>query len=384
MNIVDLFCGAGGLSAGFRKAGFDIATAIDINEDAIQTYKYNQECEPICGDISKEGQIQKIQESIRENGYEPSGVDVVIGSPPCRGFSKANVRTRNKNNILNGLTHYFVEVVNELNPKAIVIENVPGILRMSDGSFKKSIEAVFEKIGYNIESTILKAEQYGVPQRRRRAFFIGVKRGHPPMPSPIYPSWGENNKKSEHITVRDAISDLPSLPEGGGGKQVMEYEGDVTKSDYVEGLRVNIDDGVIYNHETTVNREKTRERFQYIPQGGNWENIPPELMSDYTNRNKTHDHIYQRLKPNEPAKTVANFRKQMIVHPNQNRLLSTREAARLQSFPDNYRFISDKKVARQQMVGDAVPVKLAEAIAEELHSHIDGEIEGDHSKRSSI
>jgi len=174
--------------------------------------------------------------------------------------------------------------------------------------------------------------------------------------------------RDQVVTVGDSLFDLPKLPTGGGGAEVMEYDGP-PHSEYAEEMRSDVDQ-TLYNHQTTINREKTVERFEHVPQGGNWEDIPAELMDNYTDRSRTHGHIYYRLEEDEPALTVANFRKSMMLHPTQDRLLSIREAARLQSFPDDYRFISSRISDKQQMVGDAVPVKLAEAIGTAVRDHL--------------
>lgn len=374
--VIDLFCGPGGMSTGFRYAGFDTAAAVDYSESAIQTYEENHECTPIKADI-RETNSDKILESARNRGYERDDVDVVVGGPPCKGFSLANMQTRSPDNPMNNLFMHFLKVVRDITPPAVVMENVPGLLSMGkeEGEVKDIIVQELREMGYTVQYRILKAEQFGVPQARRRVFFVGVKEGKPPFPSPTHSEAGQQATLTQSmdnlqpvVTVGEAILDLPELPTGGGGSETMQYVNS-PHSEYTEEMRASTGD-TLHNHQTTVNKEKTIQRFEHVPQGGNWEDIPAELMDDYTDRSRTHGHIYYRLEEDEPALTVANFRKSMMLHPTQDRLLSIREAARLQSFPDDYRFVSSRISDKQQMVGDAVPVKLAEAIGEATYNHL--------------
>jgi len=362
-NVIDIFCGAGGLSKGFSEAGYNIVTGVDNNEHSLDTYRNNHDCEPVLEDVENPNIIQTIRDSVIDNGHSPDKIDLIIGGPPCRGFSMANVQTDSETHPLNSLPNQFLQIVEDFDPEAVLIENVPRLLTISDGMFKESILGRLHDLGYNVEFDILEAEKFGVPQKRRRVFFIGRKSVEPELPNP-----SDYNQNIEiPVSVERAISDLPEIPTGGGGTMQMEYTaGNTNISEYARLMRQNEQEELLMNHRTTKNQEKTYRRFQHIPQGGNWKDIPKELMDNYSNRKQTHDHIYQRLSEGKPANTVANFRKQMIVHPTQDRLLSVREAARLQSFPDDYHFIGNSFNARQQMVGDAVPVKLAYAIGEKL------------------
>ncbi|MCO8242963.1 DNA cytosine methyltransferase [Haladaptatus sp. AB643] len=367
-NVLDLFCGAGGLSSGFARAGYNIVTGVDNNEHSIDTFDANHDCKPIVADIEEENILDRIRDSIQANGYSCHDIDIVVGGPPCRGFSMANVQSNPEENPLNNLPTRFLEIVEEIDPEAVLIENVPRLLTISDGQYKQMILSKLKSLGYNVAQGVLKAEKFGVPQKRRRVFFMGLKLSKPTLPDPSH---------FEHsfdlpVTVNEAISDLPPLPTGGGGSIQMEYltpESGISK--YAQEMRRDSKEAIIMNHRTTANQEKTYRRFKHIPQGGNWRDIPERLMGNYSNRLQTHDHIYQRLIEEEPSKTVANFRKQMIVHPTQNRLLSVREAARLQSFPDDYHFKGGSFNARQQMVGDAVPVNLSYAVAKAFTLSLD-------------
>lgn len=366
---IDLFCGCGGMSAGFVNAGFEIVAAVDKDRKAAETYDYNHTCSPITEDIRNENIVDKILSCVNRAVYERNEIDAIIGGPPCRDFSQSNINTHTESESPSDyLIRRHIQMINDLRPSIVVIENVPKLLRNDREVYKQAISTPLKKIGYSVEAKILKAEEFGVPQRRRRVFVIGVLNGEPPFPTPTHGNQTDNLKPI--ITVSEAISDLPTLPTGGGGQEIMDYlESPSSQSEFVEELREPVEEDTLFNHQTTVNREQTYKRFKHIPQGGNWRDIPKHLMENYTDRERTHDNIYYRLKEDKSAKTVANFRKQMMVHPTQNRLLSVREAARLQSFPDNYCFIGDGFNARQQMVGDAVPVKLAEAVGKRLYRY---------------
>ncbi|RDZ65350.1 hypothetical protein C5B90_03005 [Haloferax sp. Atlit-12N] len=381
LTALDLFCGAGGLSFGLEQAGIEVVAGVDADHHSISTYSYNHDGRGVCLDLTSSNIHEKISEEIRGNGFDPEDIDIVAGGPPCKGFSKANSITQNRDNPLNVLPELFLEIAEEFSPRGIILENVPPLLTMEEGQYKDSILDTLQDWGFHHRFGVLHADEYGVPQLRRRVFFIASSEGRPNFPQTTHNPGAREYEEFEHdphlddpVTVRDAIYDLPRLPKGGGGSEVMEYDPPVEYlTEYVRSMRSQIEDSVVYNHRTTVNRESTYRRFKYISQGGNWEDIPAELMSNYKNRSQTHDHIYRRLKPDMPAYTVANFRKQMMVHPlkespgeentgDQDRLLSVREAARLQSFPDHYRFVGESFNARQQMVGNAVPVRLAKAV----------------------
>lgn len=362
-DVFDVFCGAGGLSRGFSKAHFNIISGLDNNSHSIESFAENHDCTPLCADIREPDIFDKIRDSIELNGSSVSNIDFVIGGPPCQGFSIAKAEKNTTEHPLNELPSRFIDIVEFLSPTGVVMENVPRILTMGEGQYKESISSKFRDLGYNVEYGVLKAEEFGVPQKRRRAFFLAHKLRKPSLPQPDQFKFDF----SLPVSVQEAISDLPELPTGGGGSIEMDYVRPASGiSEYAKSMRENEDDSVVFNHRTTRNREKTYQRFKHIPQGGNWKDIPEDLMGNYSNREKTHDHIYQRLVENDPAKTVANFRKQMMVHPTQDRLLSVREAARLQSFPDDYHFKGGSFNARQQMVGNAVPVNLAYSVAKSI------------------
>lgn len=366
-GVVDLFCGAGGLSAGFERIGFPIISAVDNNNDILDTFEYNHNCTPINLDLSNENVLEANYMNVKTNSFTPNDIDVVIGGPPCKGFSQANHQTGTADNPKNSLLLNYINLAMDIDPEVIVLENVPNMLSVGDGYFKKEVYSRLHSGGYHVISQELSAENFGVPQRRCRVFILASREKELTPPSTFEPEF------RDPPSIRDAIFDLPDLPEGGGGSDRMEYDprlsSDFDKIEdmsYIKKMRENIEEDQIYNHQSTRNREKTYERFSHIPQGGNWKDIPEELMDNYKNLDRTHDNIYLRLSEDDLAKTVANFRKQMMIHPTEDRLLTVREAARLQSFPDDYRFTGDKITIKQQMVGNAVPLNLAEAVAKSV------------------
>lgn len=340
---IDLFSGAGGMSLGARMVGIDVQQVVEVDQHAVQTYLANHK--------PKEGvfadDVRKFQPN-RISGRKNNPV-VVFGGPPCQGFSTSNQRTRSKENTNNWLYEEFIRVVNTIRPEWVVFENVKGILETESGFFAEDIIKKLEKIGYTTYSKLLDATSFGVPQRRSRFFVIGILgKGEFIFPKP-------SHKKI--ITVKQAINDLPDL-ENGASDCYLEYSKQA-RSSYAKNMR-NGSSGC-HNHLVTRNNGLVLKRYQHIPQGGNWESIPEKLMENYADKTRCHTGIYRRLRSDEPSVVIGNFRKNMLIHPTQNRGLSVREAARLQSFPDDFKFVGSIGF-QQQQVGNAVPPLLAKAI----------------------
>jgi len=230
------------------------------------------------------------------------------------------------------------------------MENVLGFISFEEGEVYREFLERFKKLGYTTQLVILRADEFGVPQKRERIFFIGSNNG----------KFGFLLTTQKPVSVGDAIGDLPSLPEGGGGTDETEYTSQ-PKTAYQELMRRGSQK--LFNHISTKSSPHVVERIKHVPQGGNWKNIPKELMNDYKDLTKTHSHVYKRLEWKGQSPTIANFRKAVLLHPKENRILSVREAARLQSFPDRYRFFG-KLSDMQQQVADAVPPLLAKSVAE--------------------
>lgn len=343
MQAVDLFAGAGGMSTGASWSGIKVAYAVELESTAVETYRINHP-----HTIVIDQDIRSISADAMPNLNRSTPL-IVFGGPPCQGFSTSNQKNRHSRNPNNWLFLQYTRLVEELTPDWIVFENVIGLAETEKGSFLIAIIDSFEKIGYRISCFILNAVEYGVPQRRRRLFIIGSRHG-----KAVQPPSSSINKP---ISVSDAIGDLPHLPNGASFEELPYSK--LTHSEYAEIMRNGRQ--TCGSHLVTKNADHIIKRYAHIPQGGNWENIPEELMQNYADRSRCHTGIYYRLKDDSPSIVVGNFRKNMLIHPHQDRGLSVREAARLQSFPDDYRFAGSIGF-QQQQVGNAVPPLLAKAV----------------------
>jgi DNA (cytosine-5)-methyltransferase 1 len=339
---IDLFAGAGGMSLGATLAGIEVVLAVESDPWAAQTYRKNHPDTQVY-----EKDIRSL--SSRRLKRIPKGrATVVFGGPPCQGFSYSNLRTRSSTNPENWLYLEFLRVVETLSPEWVVFENVCGIVSTAAGLFLKE---VIDRLSprYTLSYGLLNAMYHGVPQNRARFFLIGSRNGvqfRMPRPS-----------RSEPVTVHEAISDLPILANG-AAISWMPYR-TLPVSNYARKMRGRQNQSP--NHLVTSNAENILKRYAHVPQGGNWEDIPARMMRNYTDRSRCHTGIYHRLCYDEPSVVIGNFRKNMLIHPEQDRGLSVREAARIQSFPDSYEFHGSIGF-QQQQVGNAVPPLLARAV----------------------
>lgn len=335
-TIIDLFCGIGGFSYGFEMTGkFSTQLGIDFWDVALETFKINHPNTEIL-----QGDIKAIPDSFFSN-YR-NLVDVIIAGPPCQGFSMAG-----KRDVLDERNNLFKEVIRVakiVEPKIIVIENVVGLLSMinPDGKLiKDEIIKDLENLGYFVESKVLSADNFGVPQKRKRIIFIASKSNNIVFPIPDY---GKNKKP--YVTVGDAISNIPE-----NGTEYLE-----TKTEYQKIMSGRKD---IVNHDSIKHSPIIVKRMASIPQGGNWKDIPESLG----NGGGIHSNNYRRLSLDKPSITIKHVSKSMIVHPIYNRTPTVREVARLQSFNDNFVFTGTKYNQHQQLA-NAVPPLLGKAIAQ--------------------
>lgn len=344
---VDIFSGAGGLSLGAINAGIDIVLAIEKDKFAAETYiKNHPNTHVVCDDISNLNPLDFLSES----------PFIILGGPPCQGFSVSNRQTRNIENENNGLFKEFLRFVEILKPNWFLFENVEGITNFNKGKTLKYILNQFRKIGYKTTNSVLYASDYGVPQHRNRFFIVGNRHDiNFKFPEPI-------DKK---VTVGEAIEDLPIL-ENGANYDSLPYRSIPKISEYAKLMR--IDSLEATQNIVSRNMDYVLERYKHIKQGQNWRAIPEHLMLNYKNKNNCHSGIYKRLIWSEPSVVIANYRKNMLIHPFQDRGLSVREAARIQSFPDNFRFEGSIHYIQQQ-IGNAVPPLLAEAIIKKILSY---------------
>jgi DNA (cytosine-5)-methyltransferase 1 len=343
----DIFSGVGGMSLGASMAGIDVKIALEKDKHAAETFSFNHK------------DVQMLNKDIRNLHEIPSllkktkDTTVLFGGPPCQGFSYSNQRTRNKNNEKNWLFKEFARVTNLWRPDWFVLENVSGILHTEKGFFLEQILNEFHKIGYTLNYELLNAADFGVPQKRERFFLVGSKHGITfKFPQKANPKL---------VSVKDAISDLPILSNGANFPE-LEYKTKAT-SVYAKKLRKKHEYSLC--NYVTKNSALVIKRYKHIPQGGNWEHIPKKLMSNYKDCSRCHDGIYFRLNEGEPSSVIGNYRKNMLIHPTEDRGLSVREAARLQSFPDEFVFTGSVGF-QQQQVGNAVPPLLANAIFSQI------------------
>lgn len=357
-KVLDLFCGAGGLSLGFDMADFDIIGGIDFDQEALDTHKSNfNDGFDFCGDIAElddDFVLEKFSE----------GVDVIIGGPPCQGFSVANMQQKDiENDDRNKLFYQFIRFVRLLKPKAFVMENVPQILTKDDGHVKKVMLDVMDDLGYNVNTKVLIASDYGVPQRRRRAFFVGINKDL----NKIFDF--DNIQKKPTVTVEEAISDLYVFDKT-TKQSTVDDEFDLKnepRSEFQKLMRKNSNNKV-YNHNIKYPKDIVQKRMEYVPEGGNWKNVPEEMWD--TVRNNRHSSAYRRLNSQDVSITIDTGHMNYF-HPKYNRVPSVRESARIQSFPDDFIF-TGKQGSQFRQVGNAVPPLLSNAIAKTLKNYLDG------------
>jgi DNA-cytosine methyltransferase len=400
LNVVELFAGAGGMGLGFLLAGektrgYRLTFSGEVHPIYCSTLRSNhvalvRTCKgrfsvpegvrPL--DLRARGSIHTIEDSVRSFG----DTHILIGGPPCQGFSNANRNSWHGANPHNELVEVFLRYVRRLRPRVFLMENVQGIVwtekHGGSGDQLTVVNSIAERMaraGYLVFPKLLDAVWYGVPQYRSRCFLLGIHRdlGYrrddfgPWGPFPL-PTHGSGTQ-SKYTTVRDAIRDLPRIGNGHEAEEIKYLEpvsSKLAQNPYLRYLRAHGGD-VISDHITSRHAEYVLDRYRQIPQGGNWEDIRGSL-TNYSDLQRTHSNIYRRLSWNEPSITIGHYRKSMLVHPSQNRGLSLREAARLQSFPDWFRFHGTVEghggglMHKQQQLANAVCPLVTKSIAEYL------------------
>lgn len=340
---IDIFSGAGGMSIGALMAGIDVKIAIEKDKYAAATFAFNHpNTEVIVDDISNVN-IEKIKDI---NPF------ILFGGPPCQGFSTSNTKTRNDNNPNNSLFEEFLRFVKEIKPQWVIFENVEGFSKYGKGSVVKELENRFSSLGYKSKTAILWASDYFVPQKRNRFFLVANN---------LNLDFNFPEPNVQKVTVEEAIYDLPIL-ENGENKEISEYRSN-NLNDYTKIVRGQ--NKFASQNFVSRNKDFVIDRYKHIKQGQNWKAIPEKLMSNYTEVNNTHSGIYKRLDASKPSVVISNYRKNMLIHPFEDRGLSVREAARLQSFPDDFIFKGSLSHIQQQ-IGNAVPPLLAKAIFERI------------------
>ncbi len=367
LKSIDLFSGCGGMTLGFGWAGFQSVLASDIDENCEKTFATNfPEIPFLCGDLSH------FKKEDFDKHIKNSGIDVIIGGPPCQGFSLANKRRNTvSNDPRNGLFYEFVKTIEWYQPKAFVMENVKGILSMQSGKVIKQILVEFQeagKLGYNVELKILKASDYGVPQSRERVIIIGIRKDLGMIPK--FPS----KKEDKEITVEEAISDLPQI-KAGEGSEKMQY---ALKPQNNYQLLMRKNSKTVHNHIAMKHTKRLIERFEAIKPGKNlldvWETHGAVQRGNPKEKSKVKfSQNNLRLIADKPAPTIAASFQSNFIHPYLHRNFTAREGARLQSFPDDFIFEGmrtkmswEKGLSQYQQIGNAVPPLMAYEIAKTL------------------
>lgn len=340
-TVLDLFCGCGGLSLGFIQAGFDVKLGIDAWSDAIKTFNATHaNAQGIVADL-----FTACPQEIADQTNLKT-VDVIIGGPPCQGFSIAGKRMIDDER--NQLYKSFVEFVKFYKPKAFLMENVPNMMSMGKGIIKEQITQDFENLGYFVHSKILMASDFGVPQNRRRAFFVGFKKEC----DFEFPTAFETPK----ITAFEAISDLPDYSLNDGENYPL-----ASQSQYQKIMRENSQG--LFNHQVTQHNEKTVNIISLVPDGGNYKDLPDEFKNT-----RNVNIAWTRLNSQKPSFTIDTGHRHHF-HYQFNRVPTVRESARIQSFPDDFIFLGTK-TSQYKQVGNAVPPMLARVLALKIKEYL--------------
>ena len=359
---IDLFCGAGGLSAGLEMAGFTVLAGNDLFEAAGKTFSLTHPHAKFLGGPIQDLTVERL---MKVAGLKKGELTLLVGGPPCQAYSVYN-HQRSMFDVRATLFREYLRIVDGLRPEWIIMENVTGIFSIGGGEAVRAIKAELAALGYAVEEKVLKAEEYGVPQERRRVVFIGNRVGAPiSHPEPTH-----GHDAIPFVTIRDAIGDLPALANGEDRGNVAYAAAPISK--FQRSLRGNAVS--VTNHVAPRLGGVNVERLEYIPPGGSWRDIPFELLPAGMKRAKRSDHTkrYGRMTWDGLSCTVltkCDIHWGAYIHPEQDRAISVREAARLQSFPDWFEF-AGSKTEQYVQVGNAVPPLLGRAIGKHLMSLI--------------
>lgn len=337
IRVVSLFSGGGGLDMGFKRAGYKLLWAIDNNKDAVASYRENVDKNIILGDITK---------------LDPSTLpqaDVVIGGPPCQSFSLAG--KRHCDDARGRLVWSYLDIIKSLAPKAFLFENVTGLLSARDSEGRLILENLikeFTSLGYNVSWKKVNAADYGVPQLRKRVIVVGIKGEKFEFPETTHNEDGSEGKLP-YETVSEAIGDLP--PAG--------------------------NDNNISEHAWPTMSKLDQYICKHVRPGGNYMDIPDDVPSVRIKRLKRdggHTTCYGRMLPDKPSYTINTYFNRPNVgcniHYKYDRLITLREAMRLQTFPDSYHFVSTSEQGKRLIVGNAVPPRLAYVLAKQLKKYL--------------
>ncbi len=356
---LDLFSGAGGLSRGFYDAGYDVVLGVDSDEAALKTFRENHGgAETMKLDLFEPSNIDIIVKYLKDKDIK---LDVLVGGPPCQGFSVAGPRDMGDKR--NTLYTAMVRLAERVGPQVVVLENVPGMMQTNGGIGARRVVEDFAGIGYRMIPKLLYAPDYGIPQIRKRVFFVGLKDG---VEDFIFPA--PTVDKEHYISCEEAIGDLPSLQTSDGeiihGDEMQDYAMPAW-NEYQKKMRLRSE--TVRNHIGSIPIEKTKHMISLVPEGKNYKALPEEYQGIY----KYHEAL-TRYHSKRPSLTI-NTGHRSHFHYKWNRIPTVRESARLQSFPDDFIFYGNKSEQYRQ-VGNAVPPMLGQVVAEALLPYLkDGE-----------
>jgi DNA (cytosine-5)-methyltransferase 1 len=385
LTCIDLFSGAGGLAEGFRQAGFNILSGNDVDPAAAKTF-----CVNFPEASFFEGPVGAVTgaELLKDAGLAAGDLDCLIGGPPCQSFSYNN-HERGRRKARARLFRDYLRIVEATAPNTIVMENVPGILTVGGGAVVDEIYDALSELGYACQARILYSEDYGVPQQRRRVFFVATRL---PWDDALFPAgaFSPSHKPSVEAnafahrwekqpgrtyrpppSVWTAIGDLPHLNNGEGEERTKYTR--APRTEYQRAMRGK--QRTLYNHVTMCLKSPVLRRIRHVPEGGNWRDIPYQLLPEGMQRAKDSDHTkrYGRLSKRGLCCTIltkCDPHWGSYVHPEVDRAISVREAARLQSFPDRFRFLGFLG-DQFRHIGNAVPPLMAAAVGNALREHIE-------------
>lgn len=348
LKVIDLFSGCGGFSYGFEEAGFHVVLGVDNDKTALETFKANHKnSKTLLADLHDEKAIEDILFEVREHE-----IDVIIAGPPCQGFSLTGAREKNDDR--NKLFYSVFKLAKRLKPKAVIIENVPGLATLYNGHAKEAILKQFKKLNYTSNFKVLFAPDFEVPQIRKRIFFVGLDSGLGKFEFP-----NEILTPEEYNTTAIAISDLPSL-ENNLGKDEDRYD-KPAKTEYQKKMRSGAK--VLFNHVATKHTDHVINVISQVPEGGNHKDLPKGVGDS-----RIFNEAWTRYHSKKPSKTIDTGHRNHF-HYKYNRVPTVRENARLQSFPDTFIFLGNKTQQNRQ-VGNAVPPLLGFHIAKKISTYL--------------
>jgi len=342
-TVLDLFSGCGGLSLGFKRAGFHIVGGIDSSVPAIATFNHNIGNGHVI-DLSRKDWVDTAADKMNL-----SKLDVLVGGPPCQGYSLTG--TRKYEDERNQLYNSVFQAIDAFSPKVVLIENVRGMVTLYGGRAKDQVLKHFEQRGYSASYTIFDSADYGVPQHRKRLFFLATKLEN----QLVWPA--PTNPKDSYITCQDALSDLPSM----ANRMKDSTAAYLSDPDNVFQKLMRAGSNLIQNHQPTIHKQFVVDTIRQVPEGGNHKDLPPGV-----GESRKFNEAWTRYHSQKPSRTIDTGHRNHF-HYSFDRVPTVRENARLQSFPDNFIF-KGNKTQQYRQVGNAVPVFLSQAIAKSIYS----------------